>query len=162
MPTIQLEPAPFDNPITEQDGAMTEPWINWFDLALSPRVTSSAPAIVSVTLPAPGNPPLAASIGTTALIALAAEGLYRVSVFCRVSQAASVSSSILVTISGTDDTVPYTQSTTAQTGNLTTSLSNGVFLVRADSNTPISYATTYASVGTAMNYVLEVIAEQLV
>jgi hypothetical protein len=102
-----------------------------------------------------------ASIGTTALsLGSLAAGYYRVSWFARVTTAATVSSSLIVTISGTDAGVAYPQSGAAMTGNTTSTALSGVVIVKADQATAISYATTYASVGgTAMIYKLSVLVE---
>lgn len=104
------------------------------------------------------------SIGTTpfTLPALSA-GLYRVTFYFRITVADGVSSSLLVTISSTDGAIACAQLSTAYTGNATNRPQSGSFLVRCDSATPLSYASTYASGGggPAMQYESEFIVEAM-
>lgn len=163
--SLQLAPPPLENPIVEDGnsiagkpvkGLMTRAFNNWL-LSLTTRLEQAAYGILpTVTVAAQ-----TASIGTTALVASAAAGLYRVSWFFRITTAASVSSSLLVTIAGTDGGISYTQAGAAVTGNTTATVQSGSFLVRADQASPISYSTTYASVGTPMSYSLSLTVEAL-
>jgi hypothetical protein len=104
-----------------------------------------------------------ASIGTTALpLGTLAEGLYRVTTYARITRAATTSSSLTVTISWTESAVALSLSGSAMTGNTTGTVQSTSYLVRIDQATPISYATTYASVGgTSMQYRLDVVVEQV-
>ena len=102
----------------------------------------------------------AASIGTTSLNSGSlSAGLYQVSWFARITQAATVSSSLTVTISFTQGGVSLTLSGVALTGNTTTTVqAESPHLIRIDGATPVSYSTTYVSVGaTAMKYRLDVV-----
>jgi hypothetical protein len=55
-----------------------------------------------------------------------------------------------------------TYPTAAYTGNVTNLPQSGVFLVRADAGTTLSYSTAYASVGaTAAVYELDITLESL-
>lgn len=106
----------------------------------------------------------AVSIGATPLHAAAfGAGYYRVSYYARITQAASVSSSLTVTIGWIDGGVPQTLSGAAITGNTPTTVQSGsAGLIHADSGLGITFSTTYVSVGgTPMQYALNVIAEQV-
>src|SRR5204863_5568747 len=102
-----------------------------------------------------------ASISTTAIpMGTIAAGLYRVQWEARITTPGTVSSSLTITISYTDDGVSCSQSGAAITGNTTSTVQSGVILVESDQTVPISYATTYASAGaTAMVYKLNVTCE---
>jgi len=104
-----------------------------------------------------------ASIGATPLATAAlAEGWYRVTVYARVTTAAATSSSLIPTITHTDSGISCSQSGDAMTSNVATLPKSWTFLVYSDGAAPISYSTTYASVGVpAMAYRLDVILEQL-
>lgn len=99
-----------------------------------------------------------ASIASTALqVPSLPQGLYQVSYAVRVTRAATVSSSIQVTITWVDNGVTCSQSGVALTGNTTSTQQSGFLLIQADSGSSVSYSTTYASVGaTAMQYQLAV------
>ena len=89
-------------------------------------------------------------------------GIYRVSYYARITTPATVSSSLIVTISHTDRTIALTQSASAITGNTITTTQFGTLVLRVDRNSPVSYSTTYASVGaTPMAYALDLAIEQV-
>jgi hypothetical protein len=156
---LTLEDPPFKNALTSSkaDPTMSGPWQTWFSIALLPRVQTAAPSLVTETLTAQ-----AASIGTTVLIPLAS-GFYRVNWYARITTPATSSSSLTVGFTSTDNTVPVTQTGAALTGNLTSTTGSGVFLMNCDASTPLTYTTTYASVGaTAMEFSLTLVVEGLV
>lgn len=105
-----------------------------------------------------------ASIGTTAIPTdgdLSA-GLYRVTVYQRVTTIAVTSSSLTTAISWTDGAVACAFSGTALTGNTTATVGSFSFLLRTDAASPISYATTYASNGAGeMRYRLSIVLERI-
>lgn len=87
-----------------------------------------------------------ASISATPLVsAVLPAGLYRVSWYARITTVAGVSSSLAVTIGWTEGAVSLALSGAALTGNTTTTVQSGMVLLNIDNNTPITYATTYAS-----------------
>lgn len=102
-----------------------------------------------------------ASIGATDLAdGTLGAGFYRLSYYARVTRAATTSSSLTVTLQWTDSGVGMSQSGAAVTGNLTTSGQTGTVLIYSDGASPITYSTTYASVGaTTMTYRLGVVLE---
>lgn len=123
------------------------------------RAQDSPEGIGSVSLTAQG-----ASIATTPIpMPALTEGLYRVSVYARITRAGSVSSSLIVTIGHTDGAIACTQVTTALTTNTTASTRVAEYVVRSDASVAISYATTYADGGgaTSMQYSLYIVVEAM-
>jgi len=156
---MDLAPIPIQTPVTErQSPYLSEGWFGWF-LGLTTQVNAT-PSRVGT------NPALTgqtASIGTTALSTpTLTEGLYRVSTYARVTTAASTFSSLQVSIAFTSGGVSCSLSGTAQTGNTTGTVDSNVWVIQVDQASPVSYATTYASVGgTAMAYRLDVVLERV-
>jgi len=136
------------------EGLITRPWQDWFSNLL--RVISAVSTSVRSVSPSDQS----ASIGATDLAGGAINaGLYRITYYARITQAATVSSSLTVTFDWPDGGVVPTFSGAAITGNTTTTYQTGTLMVRA-SGAPIRYATTYASVGgTPMKYRLDVVLE---
>jgi len=125
----------------ENEGLLTETWVpymqNQSDIASTAIRQSTSP--VSLTAQT-------ASIGLTAIpTSSLASGLYRVSYYCRITTAAGVSSSLIVTFSWTDGGVACSVSSTALTGNTTATVGTGTALINIDAASPVSYSTTYAS-----------------
>lgn len=157
MPNTLVEQPPFDTPLLTKAGALTDPWRDWYQRVLLPRVQQSSPALLSVE-----ETEQSASIGVTSLLQQAQVGLYRLSFGYRVTTAASVSSSLAVSVTAIEDELTTTQTSAAFTGNNPTLPQSAVFIVRSGAASPISYSTNYASVGTAMEYGITVVVEQLV
>lgn len=150
-PIVEVRAAPGVFP-----GQMTKVFADWLR-SLVQRAQVAAYALLTVALTGQ-----AASIAATDLAPSAAAGLYRVTYRFRVSTAATTSSSLQFTVTSTEGGVSCTQNSAAYTGNVTTAPQSGSFLVHADASSPISYSTTYASVGaTPMAYELDVVLEQL-
>lgn len=113
----------------------------------------------------------AASIGATNLYAAAAAGLYRVCFSEIISQAATTSSSILVTIGWNNGGAKTSTlaslnggalQTTADTSNTVNSELSNCIAFRSAAAQNITYATTYASSGaTPMQYALMVSVEKV-
>lgn len=151
-------PFPVQDPMTEASSRLiTNRWLYWLT-ELVTAVNASAATVTRVSLDAQ-----TASIATTAIpVGALGAGLYRVSYWARIARPATTSSSLIVTITGTDITVAYPFASAALTGNTTASALTGALLLRIDANTPITYATTYASVGgTTMSYDLEMVLEEV-
>jgi hypothetical protein len=121
---------------------------------------SSAPSI-SGTVGVTGQ---TASIGTSSLVASATAGVYRISYYMKITTAGSVSGSVTLTLSYTDRddsvVVTYVVPTPANATD-SSSVVSGTLVVDAKAATAITYATTYASSGTAMAYKLRLKAEAL-
>jgi hypothetical protein len=92
-----------------------------------------------------------------------AAGLYRVSYYGAIIQAATTSSSLTVTLSFTHRGTAKSASGAAITGNTISTFQSGELpLIVSDGASPITYATTYASVGgTPMLYDLYVVLERV-
>ena len=118
-----------------------------FRMGSQVRLTGQAAALTATALPT----------GT-----LDHTGVYRVSYHARVTQAATTSSSLTVTVGYTDGGVAVTRASAALTGNTTASATGADVVVRADTNTTLTYATSYSSSGgTPMQYALDVSVEVL-
>lgn len=132
-----------------------------FDQWFTPNFTDRVQASPPVTVAPPAVSASGASIGATTLIAAANAGLYRVSWWLRITQAASVSSSVTVTLGTTDGGVACTLSGPALTANNVALPQGESRIIRADGAALISYSTTYVSVGTPALYDLEILVEAL-
>jgi len=105
---------------------------------------------------------LSAAVPTADLVASPSGGLYRVSWVLRISLAATVSSSVQVTITHTASGVACATAGAALTTNTPDTPLSGSIVVRADAGAPITYAVAYASVGaTAAQYDVDVLVEML-
>lgn len=161
MAGLTIEPFPSENSLTRgpNDPRISGPWSTWLELALVSRVQASSPNIVSPAI----TPGQSASVGATDLITQA-NGRYRVNWTLAITQAATTSSSISVSITTTLNTSPSTQTAPvpAVTGNTTSTIQSGILIVTSDANTPLTYSTTYASVGaTPMKYTLTLDVESI-
>jgi hypothetical protein len=135
---------------------LTEDWRHWFQ-QVKDRIDATA-ARVGATLALAAQS--AAAAGT--LLTATEAGLYRVTWTARVTQAATTSSSLAVSIGATADGVTTSQAGAALTSNTVGAVSSGSVLVEADTATAITYATAYSSVGaTSMLYALSIVVERL-
>lgn len=144
--------------LDEREGTMPDVWVKYFQSQSD--ATNLSPSVASTPVSATTQ---SASIGTTAIpTSTLSAGLYRVSYYARITRAATVSSSLIVTIGWTESGVSLLQSGAAITGNTTFSLQNATWFIQIDNSSPITYATTYASVGgTTMQYKLVVALEAI-
>lgn len=136
---------------------MTANWYQWL-LSLIARIQRAAQLLTTVTLTSQ-----AAAITTTPFsLGVLSAGLYRVSWYARITQAATVNSSLTVTIGWTESGTSQSQSGAAMVGNTTTTGQSGSVLVQSDAVAPITYATTYVSAGaTPMKYRLQFAVESV-
>jgi len=136
---------------------ISDVWYNFLDQQRRTLDTSSQ-ALATVSTSTTQN----AAIATTPLLTTTAAGLYRVTWYLRITQAAGVSSSVTVTIAWTESAVALSYSGAAVTGNTTTTTQSDTKLIRADGATPITYATAYASnPASVMTYRLDLIVERV-
>lgn len=142
--------------IATDDGLVGDQWAIYFRdqdglIAASPAVVSAPVSLTSQH----------AAIATTPIPSdTLAPGLYRVSIYQRVTTAAGVSSSLTTAISWTDGGISCSFSGAAMTGNTTATTQSFSQLIRVDRATPVSYTTTYASnPATVMQYSLDVVLE---
>jgi len=146
-----------DSPSRRTPFYMAKSWIIWLQQSVLLRLSAAIAITKTVVLAAQ-----AATIATTSLQTLTSGGLYRISYVIRVTQAATTSSSLTVTIGWVDAGVALTLVGSALTGNLTTSLQSASVVVRAAALSDLTYAVLYASVGaTVMQYRIDCVVEQL-
>lgn len=106
----------------------------------------------------------AAAIAATPIVVVGRlqSGIYRISYYTRITQAATTSSSLTIVFNWTDGGVAQQVVGAALVGNTTTTLQQDRLMVRVDRNTSITYETAYASVGaTPMQYRLHIALERL-
>lgn len=152
---MSLSPFPVKTPITASAWLM-EPWRKWF-LDLWTRVNAQPASLAHVSLTAQ-----AAAITTTTALTVPATALYRLSYRARVTQAATSSSSLTVTLGWSDNGVACTSVGAAMTGNTTATVQSGSVLARALVGSTVTYAAAYASVGaTPMQFSLEIVTEEI-
>ena len=149
-----------------QTGVVSSPWFEYF-LQMQDRSEKSAYAVSrefdALTDQTAAIAATSLTISTpTGLTTKLSKGLYRVSTYARITQAASTSSSLTVTLGWTDGTVACTSSGSALTGNTTATTGSQSVVIRSDADGSVTYATAYSSSGaTAMQYRLDIVLEQL-
>lgn len=152
-----LDPIPQTEPPVEGvTGRFAGIWYRFF----SQLVARSVLTILRVANPV-HRTNVAASIVATTLFLPAQTGDFRISWFAHVAVPASVSSSIAVTIGWKSNGVACSKTFAAQTGNTTATADGDSVFIRADSGVAVTYSSTYISVGTAMQYDLDVYAESV-
>lgn len=133
-----------------REGLVTDPWIK--SLTSLTQTIASAPsqvAFVQVDTQGASIAPTPFDLGVTQA------GTYRIHYYATVTQAATVSSSLTVTLTFTDGAQTKQANSAAMTGNTTGTVLTGVFQIDSDQASPIQYSTTYVSVGgTPMQYKL--------
>ena len=156
--SFQQAPLNVNEAMVDERRRPSKTFIEWITSALVTPVETAAQRLAAVSVSGQS-----ASIGTTAIpTAALTAGLYLVSYYARITQAGTVSSSLTVTLHWTESTLALTVTGAAMTGNTTTTVQSGTHLVRIDASSPVSYSTTYASVGaTAMQYRLDVVLERV-
>lgn len=154
-----LPPVPFARflgSVIADRARVTDDWRWWFQ-GLKDGIDRAAQRVGSaVALTAQ-----AATIAATALpTGTLAAGLYRVSWFLRITQAATTDSSVAVTIGATVDGVATSQAGEALTSNTVGAVQSGSVIVEADQASSITYAVAYSSTGaTACQFALDVVVE---
>lgn len=151
-------PFPVNDAIVKEGSLQpTKPFIEWVT-ALTTDVDASSARITTKTVTAQ-----AASIASTPFaVGALSPGLYRVEFYARITQAATTSSSLTVTFSWVEGAVSCSKTFPALTGNTTATVDGNGALIRIDQASPVSYATTYASVGgTVMQYRADFVLTQV-
>ena len=147
---------PVKDPTNTTSYIMSVVWYGWL-IDFIQRVQSGAQVLKVVSLTTQ-----TATIPTTQIpLPSLAGGVYRVSWYARITTPASISSSLTVNLAWTESAVALSASGAAMTGNTITTVQSAGFVMQIDPATALSYSTTYASVGTPMAYLLDVIVEQL-
>lgn len=154
--SIPLDPIPQYDPLIDSTGHMGERWYRWLSAVITRLLESP------ITMTAAHRAAQVASITTTKLITPTQPGAYRVSWTIQVTTAATVSSSISITITWKANGVAQSEAFPALTTNTTATHGFGSLLIYPTTANDISYATTYASVGgVPMAYMLDVTVEAL-
>lgn len=161
MPLPALAPPPdtwierdqITDQLTDRITVGSRQWL----LSLTGRLQTSSTIQSSVAIPSFGS-----AIGSTPIVTSISGGLYRVTYYAAIATAATISSSLTVTLGWTDHGVAKGFSFTAMTGNTLSTTDSGSRLIRADQGTSLMYSTGYASVGaTPMAYDLVIELEAL-
>lgn len=149
--------APVDVPIIQDKTGMTRRWKDWF-IAILIRILAAPYRLASVAI----NNQSAAIVATALPTGDLVTGMYRISWYARLTQAATTSSSFTLTIGYTDSGVALTTSGAAIVSNLLNATQVGSVLVPADVATSLTYAVAYASVGgVVMKYKLNIFVEAI-
>lgn len=145
------------NPQRRDPFYMAKGWIVWLFESLVPRVQAASQYLITKTLTGQS-----ASIGSTALaLPVLAAGLYRISLYGRITTVDTVGSSLTVTAGWTEGGVAITASSAAATGNLTSTIALLSVLVSIDRATSLKYATTFTATTGDGRYELIVVCEQV-
>lgn len=140
-----------------QEGLVGDTWREYFT-ALTQTVSQGPQRVAADRLTDQAATIAATDISGGGLSA----GMYRLTYYMAVTQAAGVSSSLTVTLSWTDSGIPKSQAFAAVTGNTTATIQSGTIAVEVDGSSPIRYAVAYASVGApVMKYKISVALEQI-
>ena len=148
-----------NEPMTDRGGFITPPWYVYFR-EQGQAIAAAPSAVISPVLASDQ----AAAITTTPLPTESlAPGLYRVSYYLRITQEATVSSSVALTITWTDEGTAMSHTFDAIVdGIVTDHQSDSLPLLEIDQASPVSYSTSYASAGaTDMEYKLVVFLERV-
>lgn len=86
-----------------------------------------------------------ASVALTSLPTAGNSGVFRFNYHADITVPAGVSSSLIVTVTYTQNTVAKSRSCTAITGNTNNTVFSETWPIAVDANTPVQYSTTYAS-----------------
>lgn len=154
--------APPDGDALILDGSkklfMAPTWLDWF-VGLVAKIALTAQKVVTKTLT-----DQSAAVGTTPLLAAGTISAprFRVSVFLRITQQATTSSALSLTINTVHRGQACTMTTPVMISNNKSKPESTVFEVLADTPLLLSFFTTYASVGaTPMTYDADVVVEAL-
>lgn len=153
-----LTPYPIRNRVVDTDRKVTIEWDTWFRDQLAS--VNAAPFTVAHVFESSLSAAVSAEVIYQTPIRI--EAVYHVSYTMRVITPGTVSSSLAFTLGWTAGAATQSEARVAVTGNATTTQQSGIFVIRADARSNITYTTTYASVGaTSMAYTLDVLVEQM-
>lgn len=160
---VPNNPPPFAAAIVQMDPkgqplssyVISKEWGIWFQSALVNPVSTSVQVYPMVALTSQNT-----SIGVTPIpLPSLATGLYRLTYYARITTAASISSSLIVTFSWTESGIALSADGPAITGNTTTTIGSASILIMSDAASPINYNTTYVSNIAGMKYLLTIVVE---
>ena len=140
----QISPPPLADPWVDQDGIPTRDITDWYLTVLLPAIAQS-PSVSSATT-TPFEESATDAIATTPIpLGTLSAGLYRVSVFIRITSPDGVSSSVAPVVSFASDAVTCAITGDALTSDAIDAPGTWSFFIVVDAPGPISIATTYAS-----------------
>lgn len=141
------------------EGLITDAWVKW--LQFSQDTLQATPRIFTNVI----ETDQAASISTTPFPnAQISGGLYRLSYSAQITQASAGTSSLTISFLWTSqDGTSQVATSAAMTGNTLTTVQSGSIVINSEVNAPISYSTTYASLGGPpdMEYTVSFVMENL-
>lgn len=159
MKYLESAVPPLNDPVVQPGRAflLTDVWREWFG-----RVPSTFTSIPNV-LNTKSLTAQAASISATDFQnTVLQEGFYRATYRVQITQAATTSSSIVITFTWTDGGVVQTAVGDPVIGNTVTTGQSDSILMKVDAGTSVQYSVTYASVGaTAMQYAFTATLERI-
>lgn len=135
-----LPPIPSQSPITDRLGIITDFFRYRWQNLIDGFIQSPTLALVR-KIAQPG------ALATTILWTTTTAGVYRVTVYARVTQAATTSSSLTITIGWVESGVALTKTFAAITGNTVTTIDSQTIEIEVDKATNLTIAAAYASVG---------------
>lgn len=136
-------------------GYFNRTWVNFFD-ALWTRLAANSAFLKRLSVPEQS----AALPATPIPVGSVEAGWYRVSVYLRVTQAATTSGDVTVTIEHVDNSINCEQDSQTVTNDVTKPISD-TLLVKMDAGSPLTFTTTYNSVGaTQLKYRVDVLVEK--
>jgi hypothetical protein len=142
-------------------GRLSADWTRWILDNLLAVVQQGSQVIAALTNPLDATTSLAAAVPWTTVFTVPQRGIYRIAWSEQITQAATSSSAIQLTVQWTANGIQQTGGDAAAlTTNATTSHQEGSLLTMVDSGTTIRYQTTYSSSGaTPMQYRVAVTVE---
>lgn len=149
------QPITVNDQVSKKDGMIANSFLQWLQWLVGLVMRAPVRMTPDVNLTAQ-----AASIAATDLAPVQYSGVYRISHFLHITRAATTSSSVQLVVSFVSDGTTLTNTSTAVTGNTTTTFQTGSILVYIDGGTTPSFTVTYASVGaTSAQYRLTLLLE---
>ena len=142
--SIKLSPPPFGDAFVDKDLRLTSDAFNWFLITLLPAVEQT-PNVFGVSPPVEIENQNASIAATSIPLGSVPTGLYRVSIYTRITSPDGVSSSVTPFINFPDEGVSCTLTGTAMTSDAINLPQSQDFLIAVDSPGPIQYGVTYAS-----------------
>ena len=148
---------PLQDEVLGKNKLFSDSWRNY--LSRLPATLDAIPSRLNVAeLAGQGGSVSATDLAPGTLL----EGLYRVTYYAHITQAATTSSSLTVTFTWTEGGVVQTAVGTPIVGNTTATGVSESFMFRMDKGSAVTYATTYGSVGaTSMTYSLDVVLQKV-
>ena len=151
----QFPPVPrWSQVLGDKVKTISKSWDDWFQ-TIQRTLDQSALVVGQVALDTQS-----AAIAPTTIASSLAAGLYRLSYYAQVTQAASVSSSLTPDFQWTTNGVAQTTASAALTTNTTASHQERSFPIKVDQSSAVTYSVAYASVGApVMQYSLDIALE---